>query len=174
MALVYNCLLKKNNLCSFPNIYMINHPSIIWRNKILINRQVSKKSRLITLLLAIFLGIFGAHRFYADRIASGVLYLCTEGLFGIGVIVDIILIATGGFYDGHGLPIINWDETPKPIYRAQPHPFPPQNPQSAYSSQPTEKTQYQSNEPVIYCPECGSINETETVYCSTCGLALNR
>lgn len=153
---------------------MINRPSIKWSNKILINRQVSKKSRLVTLLLAIFLGIFGAHRFYVGRFASGVLYLCTEGLFGIGVIVDIIIIATGTFYDGHGLQIVNWEESPQPIYTPQPHPFPPQNPQPAFTPQPAQKTQYQSNEPVIYCPECGSVNDSETVYCSTCGLALKR
>ncbi len=136
-------------------------------------RRVSEKSRLVTLLLALFVGIFGVHRFYAGRVASGILYLCTEGLFGIGVLVDIILIATGSFYDGHGLPILNWDETPKPIITTQSQPF-PQRPQRVQTPQPTQKAQYQSNEPTIYCPECGSINDSETVYCSTCGLALRR
>ena len=131
-------------------------------------RRVSEKSRLVTLLLAIFVGIFGVHRFYAGRVASGILYLCTEGLFGIGVIVDIILIATGTFYDGYGLPVLNWEETSRPIITAEPHPSPTQSPQ------PTQKVQHQSNEPVAYCPECGSVNDIETVYCSTCGLALKR
>lgn len=153
---------------------MIHHPLFNWRNKRLQNKRVSEKSRLLALLLAIFVGVFGAHRFYAGRIASGILYLCTEGLFGIGVIIDIILIATGTFHDGDGLPIENWDETPRPIIKAEPHPFPPQSSQPGYTQQPAQKAQYQSNEPVIYCPECGSINDSETVYCSTCGIALKR
>jgi len=138
------------------------------------SRRVSEKSRMLTLLLAIFLGVFGAHRFYAGRIASGILYLFTEGLLGIGVIVDIIIIATGSFYDGRGLPIVNWDETPKPIITTQPHPFPPQRPQTEQTPQPSQKAQYQSNESVIYCPDCGSVNELGTEYCSTCGLSVKR
>ena len=145
-------------------------------------RRVSEKSRLITLLLAIFLGVFGIHRFYAGRIASGILYLCTEGLFGIGVIVDIIVIATGSFYDGNGLPIVNWDETPRsvstgtgqhyanPNYQRTP-PVQRQQPQRAY---PDLKSQSQSSGQPIYCAECGSVNDDETVYCSTCGMPLKR
>lgn len=138
------------------------------------NRRVSRRSRMVALLLAIFLGIFGAHRFYVGRIASGILYLFTEGLFGIGVIVDVILIATGAFYDDRGLPLLNWDETPRPIITTQPHPSPHQRSQPAQNPQPAQKAQYQSNEPITYCPECGSINDLETVYCSTCGLPLKR
>ena len=37
-------------------------------------------------------GFFGAHRFYLGRPLSGLLYLCTLGLFGIGWIVDLFLI----------------------------------------------------------------------------------
>ena len=42
--------------------------------------------------LCLFLGYFGAHKFYEGRIGMGILYLLTIGLFGIGWIVDIILI----------------------------------------------------------------------------------
>ena len=59
----------------------------------------SPKSRLIALLLCWFLGVFGAHRFYLGRIGSGVLYLCTQGLWGIGLLVDVIVIAIGDFKD---------------------------------------------------------------------------
>ncbi|MFT7643329.1 MAG: TM2 domain-containing membrane protein YozV [Pirellulaceae bacterium] len=37
-------------------------------------------------------GIFGAHRFYFGRSLSGLLYLCTLGLLGIGWLVDLVLI----------------------------------------------------------------------------------
>lgn len=65
----------------------------------------SSKSKVITLLLAIFLGYFGAHHFYVGKIGMGILYLFTAGLCGIGWIVDICLIASGSFKDSNGLPI---------------------------------------------------------------------
>ena len=55
------------------------------------------KSKTTALLLCIFLGGFGVHRFYMGRIGSGLLWLFTGGLFGIGYIYDIIKIVTGGF-----------------------------------------------------------------------------
>lgn len=59
-----------------------------------------KSERKTTLLiLAILVGYLGIHRFYAGKIASGILYLLTGGLFGIGWIVDIILIASDKFED---------------------------------------------------------------------------
>jgi|TARA_B110000240_G_C13252268_1_gene347972 TM2 domain-containing membrane protein YozV len=35
-----------------------------------------------------FLGVFGLHRFYMGKIGTGILYLCTFGLFFVGVIYD--------------------------------------------------------------------------------------
>jgi TM2 domain-containing membrane protein YozV len=42
----------------------------------------------VTWLLLTFLGVFGVHRFYMGKIFTGILYLCTAGLFGIGVLYD--------------------------------------------------------------------------------------
>ena len=55
------------------------------------------KSKTTALLLCIFLGGFGVHRFYMGRIGSGLLWLFTGCLFGIGYIYDIIKILIGGF-----------------------------------------------------------------------------
>jgi TM2 domain-containing membrane protein YozV len=37
-------------------------------------------------------GICGLHRFYAGQIGWGIVYLCTFGLFGIGQLVDLVLV----------------------------------------------------------------------------------
>ena len=67
--------------------------------------MVSTRSRGVALLLSILLGYLGIHRFYVGKIGTGILYLFTGGLFGIGWIVDIILIAIGSFRDNLGLPL---------------------------------------------------------------------
>ncbi len=50
------------------------------------------KNKWVALLLCFFLGEFGAHKFYEGKILMGVLYLFTLGLFGIGVLVDFIIL----------------------------------------------------------------------------------
>ena len=68
-------------------------------------RLISAKSKHTALLLCIFLGYFGAHKFYVGKTVMGILYLCTCGLCGIGWIADIISILSGSFKDKFGLPL---------------------------------------------------------------------
>ncbi len=51
------------------------------------------QSKWLVFILCLFLGIFGVHRFFERKIGTGILYLCTLGICGIGVIVDLINIA---------------------------------------------------------------------------------
>ena len=39
-------------------------------------------------ILLTFLGLFGIHRFYLGKIWTGILWLCTAGLFGFGWLYD--------------------------------------------------------------------------------------
>ncbi len=55
------------------------------------------KSKLIAYLLWFFLGWLSLHRFYLGKIGSGIIYLITGQLLGIGWIVDLFL--TGSMVD---------------------------------------------------------------------------
>jgi len=66
-------------------------------------KTISEKNWLVTLLLCIFLGPLGIHRFYVGKIGTGILMILTFGGFGIWVLVDLIMIATNSFTDIDGL-----------------------------------------------------------------------
>lgn len=59
------------------------------------NHPESDRSYPLTIILWFFFGLFGIHRFYLGYKGMGFLYLFTVGLFGIGWIVDGILIFCG-------------------------------------------------------------------------------
>ncbi len=65
-----------------------------------------QKDWLTALLLCIFLGVFGIHRFYTGHIAIGIVQLLTAGGCGIWWLIDLIMIATGSFTDINGLPLL--------------------------------------------------------------------
>lgn len=56
--------------------------------------NIKEINKWTSFLLCLFLGIFGVHKFYEGKIGIGILYICTLGLFGIGWIVDLIIILT--------------------------------------------------------------------------------
>lgn len=67
-----------------------------------VEAMTSPKSRWLALALCFFLGGLGVHRFYVGKIGSGILYLCTFGLFGFGWLIDFFKILFGSFRDKYG------------------------------------------------------------------------
>jgi len=59
--------------------------------KVNVGRRVNKWT---AFFLCLFLGFFGAHKFYEGKTGMGILYLFTLGLCGIGWFVDLIVILT--------------------------------------------------------------------------------
>ncbi|WP_018414728.1 TM2 domain-containing protein [Teredinibacter turnerae] len=46
----------------------------------------------VTWVLLFFLGVFGVHRMYMGKWLTGLLYLCTFGLFGLGLLFDYLTL----------------------------------------------------------------------------------
>lgn len=63
-------------------------------------------SKTSAILITVFLGELGIHRFISGKIGTGIIWLLTAGCFGIGWIVDIIQVATGKFTRKDGTPFI--------------------------------------------------------------------
>jgi len=63
------------------------------------NIFLSDKSFILTLLLCIFLGMYGGHRFYTSKTSTAILMLFTFGGFGIWWIIDFLILITGNLQD---------------------------------------------------------------------------
>lgn len=68
-------------------------------------QSITEDKWLITLLLCLFLGYLGIHRFYTGHTLIGVLQILTLGGCGVWVLIDFIIIITGGYKDANGNPI---------------------------------------------------------------------
>lgn len=75
----------KSNSLEQPNIVINNTNTNI-------NGTGLPKNKWVSVLLCVFLGFLGAHKFYEGKIGLGVLYLLTCGLCGIGAFVDFIIL----------------------------------------------------------------------------------
>ena len=51
-----------------------------------------RKNKWTAFFLCLFLGWAGAHKFYETRILLGIVYLCTLGLCGVGILIDLVIL----------------------------------------------------------------------------------
>ena len=70
----------------------------------------SDKQFIVTWLLALFLGYFGADRFYTNQIGLGLAKLFTLGGCGIWALIDVIMIITGNRKDAQGRVLAGYQE----------------------------------------------------------------
>ena len=67
-----------------------------------VNQPPKSRSYILTLLLALFLGGFGIHRFYTGYILIGVIQLLTCGGLGWWVLIDTIALVLNKYNDAEG------------------------------------------------------------------------
>lgn len=133
------------------------------------------KNKYVSLLLCIFLGGFGAHKFYEGKIGMGILYIFTGGLFGIGWIVDIItIVLKPNPYYVNGSSSVNTNRN----YANTTEEFPSYS-EPNYVANTTinvvEKEEEVVQPRTVICEGCGAPNTlvTETGVCEYCGTPIN-
>lgn len=71
-----------------------------------IDSPYKSRNKVAAFLLCFFFGFFGVHRFYVGKIGTGFLYMFSFGVFGLGILIDLIMIVMGSFKDSNGQALI--------------------------------------------------------------------
>lgn len=87
---------KKNNTITAIRSVTLSATKTIVTEQKSENKKVESrgggKNQVLALILCIFIGWMGIHRFYLGYPLLGILYLFTGGLFGVGWLIDTILL----------------------------------------------------------------------------------
>lgn len=68
--------------------------------------NVEEKDWLTALLLCLFFGFLGVHRFYTKHTGIGIIQLLTFGGFFIWTFIDFIMILSGSYKDADGKTLV--------------------------------------------------------------------
>ena len=85
------CQVEEFRSAQQPNVVIHNNNNNVNTN-VVPGYGLHAKNKWTAFFLCLFLGYFGAHKFYEGRIGAGILYLFTGGLFGFGWIIDCIAL----------------------------------------------------------------------------------
>ena len=66
---------------------------------------VSDKQKVPAILLCLFLGFLGIHRFYVGKVGTRILQILTLGGLGIWALIDLVMLIVGSFKDKQGRPL---------------------------------------------------------------------
>lgn len=80
----------ENTASAAPQIVIENqNQNVQSQNAVPVGKE---KNKWAALLLLLFFGAVGGHKFYEGKVGMGVLYIFTLGLLGVGVIVDFFTL----------------------------------------------------------------------------------
>jgi TM2 domain-containing membrane protein YozV len=142
--------------------------------------QAVRRDEVVGILLALFLGTFGAHHFYLRRTGLGVLYLCffwsgvpailgfIECFFMPARVREFNAIQAAAIAATLGIPIPIWNPAAVPagVATAQPQAGPGFAPAAGFVA-PTVPAAVQAP-----CPNCQKTNPPGARFCTGCGTAL--
>ncbi len=101
-----NNIKKNNRMAEKQNVQKIVLAKSNIKSKALEHKSTTagngSKSQLVALLLCLFFGVLGIHRFYLGYTWQGVVQLLTGGGFGIWVLIDFIRIIIGSLQPKNG------------------------------------------------------------------------
>jgi TM2 domain-containing membrane protein YozV len=69
----------------------------------------SPKNPWLLIVLCLFFGIFGAHRFYVGKTGSATVQLLTMGGLGVWTVIDLVIVLFGEFTDIDGRKVDPWE-----------------------------------------------------------------
>lgn len=131
-----------------------------------------RRDEVIGILLALFLGDFGAHHFYLRRTGLGILYLCffwtgipaimglIECFFMPGRVREFNAIQAAGIAASLGIPMPGWGQPINVTVNVPP--TAPPDPTSAVTAPVQPST-------LLACNKCGKPNPAGARFCAGCG-----